>query len=231
MEYVLFPIEEYIQAAYDWGMDAIGICDHQVVQAFPMAQHKRLNKQDPDRNFKMLYGCEMSMVDPEYKIIFNDPHSKLEDATFVVFDLETTGLSNSLDEIIEFGAVKMKHREVIDRKQDVIDTRTNHSCQYTSLTHISQHDVDGQKPIEQAIDELLEFIGDSILVAHNASFDFGFMNAACQKCNKERLTNPVIDTWPLAQAMIPDAKRYNLGSVCRHYGVSYDGEGAHRADL
>ena len=56
------------------------------------------------------------------------------------------------------------------------------------------------------------------------------MNAACQKCNKERLTNPVIDTWPLAQAMIPDAKRYNLGSVCRHYGVSYDGEGAHRAD-
>lgn len=225
-------IEEYIQTAYDWGMDAIGICDHQVVQAFPMAQHKvtALNKQDPDRNFKMLYGCEMSMVDPEYKIIFNNDHRKLEDATFVVFDLETTGLSNRLDGIIEFGAVKMKHREVIDRKQMFIDPKRTIPASITSLTHISQHDVDGQKPIEQAIDELLEFIGDSILVAHNASFDVGFMNAACQKCNKERLTNPVIDTWPLAQAMIPDAKRYNLGSVCRHYGVSYDGEGAHRAD-
>ena len=146
-------IEEYIQTAYDWGMDAIGICDHQVVQAFPMAQHKvtALNKQDPDRNFKMLYGCEMSMVDPEYKIIFNNDHRKLEDATFVVFDLETTGLSNRLDEIIEFGAVKMKHREVIDRKQMFIDPKRTIPASITSLTHISQHDVDGQSRLNKPL--------------------------------------------------------------------------------
>ena len=225
-------IEEYIQTAYDWGMDAIGICDHQVVQAFPMAQHKvsALNKQDPKREFKMLYGCEMNMVDPEYKILYHNDHRSLEEATYVVFDLETTGLSNRLDEIIEFGAVKMKHREVIDRKQMFIDPKRPIPASITSLTHISQQDVENQKTIEEALKELLAFIGDSILVAHNASFDVGFMNAACQKCGYEKLTNPVIDTWPLAQALLPDSKRYNLGSVCRYYGVSYDGEGAHRAD-
>ena len=58
-------IEEFIQTAYDWGMDSIGVCDHQVVQAFPMAQHKieALSKKDPNREFKMLYGCEMLVAD------------------------------------------------------------------------------------------------------------------------------------------------------------------------
>ena len=225
------PIEEFIQTAYDWGMDAIGVCDHQVVQAFPMAQHKvsALNKADPNRKFKMLYGCEMSMVDLMYKTIYNNDHRKLEDATYVVFDLETTGLSNRLDEIIEFGAVKMKNREVIDRKQTFINPKRTIPAHITNLTHISQSDVDSAKPIEDVLDELLDFIGDSILVAHNATFDVGFMNAACRKTGRKELTNPVIDTLPLAHAML-DIKRYNLGAVCRHYGVAYDGEGAHRAD-
>lgn len=224
-------IEEYIQTAYDWGMDAIGVCDHQVVQAFPMAQHKvtALNKANPDRNFKMLYGCEMSMIDLEYKIIMNNDHRSLEGATYVVFDLETTGLSNRLNEIIEFGAVKMVDREIVDRKQLFIKPRKPIPANISNLTHITQKDVDGAKPIEEVLDELLNFIGDSILVAHNAQFDVGFMNAACLQCGKEPLINPVIDTFPLSQALI-DMKRYKLGAVCRHYGVSYDGEGAHRAD-
>lgn len=224
-------IEEYIQAAYDWGMDAIAICDHQVVQAFPMAQHKvsALNKKDPNRQFKMLYGCEMSMVDPYYHIIYNNDHRSLEEATYVVFDLETTGLSNRLDEIIEFGAVKMRDREVIDRKQMFINPKRSIPANIMNLTHIHQNDVDSAQPIEDVFDELKQWIGDAILVAHNATFDVGFMNAAARKLGKEEFTNPVIDTLPLSHAML-DLKRYRLGNVCRHYGVKYDGEGAHRAD-
>lgn len=224
-------IEEYIQTAYDWGMDAIGICDHQVVQAFPMAQHKvaALNKKNPNRVFQMLYGCEMLMVDPEYKIVFNNDHRKLEDATFVVFDLETTGLSQRLDKIIEFGAVKMKHREVIATKQVFINPERSIPAHISNLTNIKQNDVNNARTIEQVLPELLDFIGDSILVAHNATFDVGFMNAACIECGYPKLNNPFIDTLPLSYALL-DTKRYNLGSVCRHYGVSYDGEGAHRAD-
>ncbi|MBM6652359.1 PolC-type DNA polymerase III [Faecalitalea cylindroides] len=224
-------IEEFIQTAYDWGMDAIGICDHQVVQAFPMAQHKvsALNKANPNRNFQMLYGCEMSMVDPEYKIVTNNNHAKLEDCTFVVFDLETTGLSNRLDKIIEFGAVKMKNREVISRKQMFINPECKLPAHIMSLTHITQNDVDSAKTIEEAIDEILEYFEDAVLVAHNGVFDVGFINAALRKLGREELKNPTIDTLPLAYAIL-DRKGYRLGQVCRSYGVSYDGEGAHRAD-
>ena len=224
-------IEKFVEQAYDWGMDAIGVCDHQVVQAFPFAQKAvaAINKKDPDRHFKMLYGCEMVMVDPEYKSVINNDHRKLEDATFIAFDLETTGLSSRLDRIIEFGAVKMKNRDVIERKQMFINPKRNIPANIMNLTHINQSDVDFASPIEDVIDELLDFIGDAILVAHNARFDVGFMNAACRETGRPELSNPIIDTLPLSQAMI-DSKRYNLGSVCRHYGVSYDGEGAHRAD-
>ena len=165
-------IEEFIQTAYDWGMDAIGVCDHQVVQAFPMAQHKvsALNKANPNRNFQMLYGCEMSMVDPEYKIVTNNNHARLEDGTFVVFDLETTGLSNRLDKIIEFGAVKMKNREVISRKQMFINPECKLPAHITTLTHITQNDVDNAKTIDQALDEILDYFEDAILVAHNGIF-------------------------------------------------------------
>lgn len=224
-------IEEFIQTAYDWGMDAIGVCDHQVVQAFPMAQHKvtALNKQNPDRKFQMLYGCEMSMVDPVYKIVTNNDHRRLEDCTFVIFDLETTGLSNRLDKIIEFGAVKMKNREVISRKQMFINPQCNIPAHISNLTHISQNDVDSAKPIKECIDEILEYFKDCVLVAHNGVFDIGFINAALRTLGKEELTNPTIDTLPLAYSIL-DRKGYRLGHVCRHYGVAYDGEGAHRAD-
>ena len=177
----------------------------------------------------MLYGCEMSMVDPVYHIVYNNDHRKLEDAEYVIFDLETTGLSNRLDEIIEFGAVKMKDREVIDRKQLFVNPKRSIPAHISSLTHINQSDVDAAKPIEDVFDDLKQWIGDAVLVAHNATFDVGFMNAAARKLGKPEFSNPVIDTLPLAHAML-DLKRYRLGNVCRHYGVKYDGEGAHRAD-
>lgn len=74
-----------------------------------------------------------------------------------------------------------------------------------------------------------EFIGDAILVAHNATFDVGMLNAAARDLGKPEFTNPVIDTLPAAHSML-NLRGYRLGNVCRHYEVDYDGEGAHRAD-
>ncbi len=224
-------IEEYIQQAFDWNMEAIGVCDHDVVQAFPFAQHKieALLKQHPEREFKMLYGCEMNMVDTDYKVVYNNDARKLDTSEFVVFDLETTGLSNRLDEIIEFGAVKVKNRQEVDRLQMFINPQRPLPANISALTHITQRDVEDAPTIEQALDRILSFIGDSILVAHNGVFDLGFMNAACRKCGREELKNPMIDTLPLAHYLL-DLKSYRLGSVCRKYNVAYDGEGAHRAD-
>lgn len=224
-------VEEFVQTAWDWGMEAIGICDHNVVQAFPFAQHKveALQKSDPERKFKVLYGCEMTMVDTDYKMVYNNDHSVLDDAVFVVFDTETTGLSARLDRVIEFGAVKMKNREVIETKQFFVNPQRTLPAKITSLTHINQADVDAAKPMAEMFDEMAEFCKGAILVAHNATFDMGMINEEARRLGKPEFDNPVIDTLPMAYAML-DLKGYRLGNVCKHYGVSYDGEGAHRAD-
>lgn len=225
------PIESYIQQAWDWGMEAIGLCDHNVVQAFPMAQHKieALKKKAPEREFKMLYGCEMTMVDDEYTVAWNLRDQRLDEAEYVVFDLETTGLSSRLDKIIEFGAVKMKNGEIIDRRQMFINPKRQIPASITELTRIRQSDVDDAKPMEEVFDDIRAFIGDAILVAHNAKFDYGMLNAAARELGKPEFDNPVIDTLPAARAMF-ELRSYRLGALCRHYDVSYDGEGAHRAD-
>ena len=224
-------VEDYIQQAWDWGMPGVAVTDHAVVQAFPLAQHKvtALKKKDPDRDFRMIYGCEMNVIDPVYHIVKNPDDRLLETADYVIFDLETTGLSSREDAIIEFGAVKVKDREVVDRRQLFINPKRTIPARISQLTHIAQSDVDAAEPVEKVLPELLEWIGDAVLVAHNAVFDVGFLNAACGQMGLEKLSNPVIDTLPLAHSIL-DIKRYNLGSVCRHYGVAYDGEGAHRAD-
>lgn len=224
-------VEEYLQTAWDWGMDAIAITDHNVVQAFPMAQHKleALKKSDPEREFKVLYGCEMTMVDTDYKLVYNNSHRLLEDETFVVFDTETTGLSSRMDRIIEFGAVKMKDREVIDTRQFFINPQRTIPANITSLTHINQSDVDMARPMSEMFDEIVEFCQGCTLVAHNAVFDMGMLNEEARRLGRPAFDNPVIDTLPMAYAMM-DLKSYRLGSVCKHYGVAYDGDGAHRAD-
>ncbi|MEY8380050.1 PolC-type DNA polymerase III [Ileibacterium valens] len=224
-------VEEYIQQAYDWGMEAIAVTDHNVVQAFPLAQHKveALKKKNPDRPFKVLYGCEMSMVNMDYNPVYNPAELPIEDTEFVVFDLETTGLSNRLDDIIEFGAVRMKNKEVLERKQFFINPKRPIPAHISALTHIHQSDVENAKPLEEAFEDIRAFCKDAILVAHNASFDFGMLNAAARKLGQPEFDNPVIDTLHMAYSML-NLKGYRLGNLCRHYGVAYDGEGAHRAD-
>ena len=112
-------IEELVETAFAFGHGGLAITDHMVVQSFPKAQYtvSRLKKQFPDQPFKMIYGVEMNMVDPILKIVANPKGQNIEEMTMVAFDLETTGLSSRYDEIIEFGAVKIRYGEVIDRLQ------------------------------------------------------------------------------------------------------------------
>ena len=99
----------------------------------------------------------------------------------------------------------------------------------TELTNISEEHVRNAKPFVECVDEILEFIGDSILVAHNASFDYGFLNAELERIGRKPLMNPVIDTLDLARSMV-DRKGYRLGQLARQYGIRYDEDVAHRAD-
>ena len=221
---------ELINQAAAWGHKAIAITDHYVVQAFPEAQiaMRAINKKNPD-SFKVIYGCEMNMVDPILHIVTN-PNGKPLSTTYVVFDLETTGLSNRYDHIIEFGGVKVSGGAVIDRLQLFVKPPVKLAEFTKHLTNIRDEDVENADPIEVAIDQILNFFGDSVLVAHNAEFDIGFINANLKKLGRSELSNAYIDTLDLSRALLKERKSYRLGRVCGYYKIDYDEDVAHRAD-
>ncbi len=226
------PIEAYIQQAYDWGHEAIAITDHNSVQAYPKAQKavEALNKKNPNRNFKMIYGLEMNMVEAEYSIVQKPKGQSLHDTTYVVLDLETTGLSSHFDMIIEFAAIKVQSGIIVDRIQMFVNPKRKLSSFIIEKTHIKQSDVDAAQEIHEVIDTWLNFMGDGVVLAHNAKFDIGFLNAALIRLNRPALTNTVIDTLDLAKALLKDKKYYRLGVIAKHFKIPYDDSGAHRAD-
>lgn len=224
--------KELVTRAFKWGHKAVTIMDHMVVQAYPQAQitHLNLVKRNKDYDFKVIYGIEMNMVDSVANIVMQPNDTKLKDATYVIFDLETTGLSNQYDSIIEFGAIKMKNDAEIGRLQTFIKPPVPLNAFTEKLTNITQSMVDHAPTFEQVVDKLLDFIGDSVLVAHNATFDFGFMNASLRRIGRKPLSNAVIDTLPLAWSLFPARKKYALGNIVRNYNIAYDADVAHRAD-
>lgn len=225
-------ISEYIEKADEFGHNAIAITDHMVVQGFPMAQEvvAKINSKPREKEFKMLYGVEMNMVDPQLNIVRNVADIELEKGRYCIFDLETTGLSSKYDHIIEFGGKIMDERNIVGSMQTFIKPPVPISAFTTNLTGISENDLVNAKTIEEVIDDILEFIGDRILVAHNADFDVTFLNDLLVRLHRPPLQNPVIDTLDLDRSLHKDRKAHRLGNVARYYGIKYDEEGAHRAD-
>ncbi len=224
-------ISQYIDQAAAWNHTALAITDHLVVQDFPKAQRylEKINK-GREHPIKMLYGVEMNMVDPELNIVTHPNDTKLEEASYCIFDLETTGLSSRYDHIIEFGGVIVENREVKDKLQMFIKPPVALSAFTTNLTNITEDDLANALPFEEAADKILEFIGDRVLVAHNASFDVNFINDSLIRIGRKPLENPVIDTLDLSYSMHADRKAHRLGNVARIYNIKYDEEVAHRAD-
>ena len=218
-------MNDYASLATRMGHTAIAITDHGCVQGFPDAQ-----KAGKDYGIKMLYGCEFYMVDDDIKFIFNPQQIPLNKSSYVVFDLETTGLSARYDRIIEFGAVKISGGRVIERVDILVNPKVHIPEKITKITNITDAMVEKEPTIEELLPRILEFIGDSILVTHNAQFDISFLNEALTNNGYKPLPNGAVDTLALSRYLYPDAKRHNLGSLCRHLEVEYDEESAHRAD-
>jgi len=225
-------IEEYVRQAFEWGHSGLAITDHMSVQAFPKAQSevKKCLKQYPGRSFKMIYGVEMNLVDPLLKIVSKDDQRLLRDMEYVVFDLETTGLSSRYDWIIEFGAVKIKQGVITERLQMFVKPPVQISAFTTEKTNIRQQDVDNAKSESELVDTWLDFFKDSVLVAHNAQFDIGFINAVLKRYDRPILTNTVLDTLDMSRAVLKERRGYRLGLIARGYKIAYDEEIAHRAD-
>ena len=212
-------IAEFIKTADEWGMDAIALTDHRVVQAFPTAQSvvDGINKKR-EKPMKILYGVEMNMVDPVLQIVRNADDTKLEEGTYCVFDLETTGLSSRYDHIIEFGGQIVKDRTCIKSLQMFIKPPVELSAFTTELTNISEEHVRNAKPFVECVDEILEFIGDSILVAHNASFDCSFIEKNCKDLDLH-FNATILDTVQICRFLYPELKSVKLNLVAKHLGI------------
>jgi len=225
-------IESYLDKAFKWGHEAFAVTDHFTVQSFPKAQRKvkALLKQYPNRKFKMIYGCEMSMSEDILTAVTHPKGQNLMDSEYVLFDLETSGLSNQYDRIIEFGAVKVKQGLILERMQMFVKAPVKLSAFIIDKTNIKQSDIDSAKPEGEYLDQWSDFFKDAILVAHNANFDVGFINEALKRAGRPILTNTVIDTLGLSKLLLDDKRTYRLGSIAKHFKINYDDVTAHRAD-
>ncbi|TCS75792.1 DNA polymerase III catalytic subunit PolC type [Muricomes intestini] len=217
-------VKDIVKRAHDWGHPAIAITDHGVVQSFPDANHyiETLDKDDP---FKILYGVEGYIVDDLTNIAVNAGDEDLS-GTYTVFDLETTGFSAIKDKIIEIGAVKVVNGEIVDRFSTFVNPRRPIPFEITKLTSITDEMVMGSPDIERILPQFLEFVGDSVLVAHNAGFDVGFIE---QNCRYQDITPHFVyvDTVALARVLLPALSRYKLNTVAKALGISL--ENHHRA--
>lgn len=209
-----------VERAAKFGHKAVAITDHGVVQAFPDAQIAAKKN-----NIKVIYGVEGYLADNGTPIVING-HEESFDDEYVVFDIETTGFSSKNDKIIEIGAVKLKDGEIVDSFSTFVDPKVNIPYKITELTSITQNMVNGQPTIDEVLPKFMEFVGNSVLVAHNAAFDVGFIKKNLMDMGKT-LKNPVMDTVPLARYLYPDLKKVKLNLVAKHLGISL--ENHHRA--
>ncbi|MGF7436584.1 PolC-type DNA polymerase III [Lentilactobacillus senioris] len=215
-------IADFVKQAKSWGHSAIAITDHSGVQGFPDAFHAA-EKND----IKMIYGVEANLVDDGVPIAYNDAHEDLKNAEYVVFDVETTGLSAIYDRVIELSAVKMQNNNVIDQFEEFIDPGFPLSEQTTNLTSITNEMVRGSKSEEEVFKLFREFCGDDIIVGHNVTFDVGFMNTGYLRYSMPEIANPIIDTLTLARFLYPNLKGYRLNTLAKKFDINL--EHHHRA--
>lgn len=189
-------IGTYIQQAAKWGHKAIALTDHGVVQAIPDAYYA-----GKKHDIKVIYGLEGNLVEDRPRLAWSEQPIDLESATYVVYDVETTGFSTNYDLIIEVAAVKIKNGAIIDEFAEFANPHRRLSLKTIELTHILQSDVDQAPELEDVMRRFKEWTADAILVAHNANFDMGHITETYKRFNLGTCDNPVMDTLALARVL------------------------------
>ncbi len=233
--------KDIVKRAYKWGMPAIAITDHGVVQSFPDANHvwddlwkaekakrKEAGDPNPDRQdfFKIIYGVEAYLVDDLREIVTNEKGQSLQDETYVVFDIETTGFSPVQNRIIEIGAVKVKDGGVLDRFSTFVNPNVPIPYRIEKLTGINDSMVMDSPQIDVILPQFLSFCEGCVLVAHNAGFDMSFIIENAKKLGLDA-DFTYVDTVGIARMLLPSQAKHTLDAVAKTLNVSL--ENHHRA--
>ncbi len=213
-------VKELVNTAAKWGHKAVAITDHGVLQAFPDGMHASEGK-----DIKVIYGVEGYLFNDD-AVVIKDPNSEDLNQTFVVFDIETTGLSFKHDMITEIGAVKVRGGEIIDSYSALVNPGRPIPAKIVELTGITDDMVIGAPSIEQELPKFLEFVGDSAVAAHNANFDVSFIKEQAERIGRT-FSPVVVDTLTLARLLLKDMKRHRLNQVAKRLKIKL--ENHHRA--
>ncbi len=220
-------VDLFLNEAKNKNINTLTILDHNSVQAYPDAYN--FSKRFPE--IKINYGVEFDVIDDiNLVIVRNERDEKLINSEYVFFDIEATGLSSLVNEMIEFGGEKLLADGSTTPLQFFVKPSEPIPAHIQELTSISDEDVANGLSEKEALLKIKEFIGDAILVAHNADYDIGFLNNLYQKNGMEPISNPIIDTLKVSWLINPDSKKHRLGAIAKKYNIDYDEEGAHRAD-
>ncbi|MGM9969249.1 MAG: PolC-type DNA polymerase III [Anaeroplasma sp.] len=216
---------DYVKMVSKWGWKSMAFTDHSGVYCIPDVAHAI--EKLPD--FKPIYGVELSYVDDDsYFITFTNEDINLKEASYVVFDIETTGFSQTYDEIIEIAACKVYQGGIIENYTTFVNPQRHISENITDLTSITDDMVASAPTINEVLPSFLKFCEGSILVAHNAKFDIGFIYSKLKKYNISFNEFPVIDTLNLFRAgYYKDVKKFNLKVLSKYFKIKQ--EQHHRA--
>ncbi len=222
-----------VKTAFNWGMPAVAITDHGVVQGYTDAYHT-LQKLQGDKNeeikarakaFKIIYGCEIYLVDDEVDVVAREKGQIFTDDC-VVFDIETTGFNRKTDKIIEIGAVKIEGGKVTERFSEFINPEMPIPPRIVSLTHITDDMVKDAETIDKVLPRFLAFVGDRFVVGHNVKFDAGFIEEKSRQLGYS-FSNSWVDTVGISRSVLSGLRNYKLDTVAAELGVKLDGH--HRA--
>ncbi|GAF09728.1 DNA polymerase III alpha subunit [Paenibacillus pini JCM 16418] len=215
-------IDKYVKTAAKWGHKAIAVSDHGGVQSYPDAA-----KSAKKNGMKMIYGVEANVMNDSVPVVIQPRSEDLKTATFIVFDIETTGLSITNSNITELAAVKIHEGKEIGRYATFVNPHEKIPYHIQQLTNITDEMVKDAPDLEPVLRDFVEFAGDGILVAHNARFDIGFIQASLKERGMNTMDNPGLDTLELARLLYPSMKNHRLNTLADKYKVLL--ESHHRA--
>ncbi len=218
--------EDIMARASQWGMPAVAFTDHGTLQAYPIV----LNASKKYPNVKPIYGIEGYLVDDTARAVYRYDTSKkarFADSEFIIFDIETTGLSPKNCGITQIGALKYKSGEIIGRFDSFVNPNMPIPERITELTGITDEMVKDAPSEEEAVRSFLEFCGNSMLVAHNANFDVSFIRRVADDYGIQ-CENAYLDTVAVSRYINSDLKKHTLDSLAKYYNLGeFD---HHRAD-
>ena len=209
----IIPPDVAIKTAKKFGMPAIAITDHGNVQGFPEAMIASEKLGD----IKVIYGLEAYFVNDMQSALYGECDGRLMGEA-VVFDIETTGFSHTNSRIIEIGAVRVKDGQIIEVFDEFINPGVPIPEEITQLTSITDEMVADADPIKLVLKRFLDFVGDDLLIAHNANFDVGFIRYASEQ-NGYEFKNPYLDTLALSRFINTDLKSHKLDAIAKYYAL------------